>query len=95
MSEKFTYNCEPGDGGGGGGGVSIHSHGFYGTPETPESLRKRAKQIEKAQKAALRKARKFEAQRKIAIDALERVASDPKRGYASVEAAKALLELPA
>lgn len=67
-----------------------------GTPESLEQhaadLANRAKAMRKADKKqnADRKARAN--RRNVALDALVRVAADPSKGYASVEAARTLLE---
>lgn len=89
-------------------GINFTNAGSISFPSpqqpSPKKLRKQADAIEAERKAAKKRekahAKKVarwdadrEENREIAREALLRVAADPKKGYASVEAAKALLEL--
>lgn len=58
---------------------------------TPEALEQCAKAMRKREKAKRAEAKAQKRWRRAAIDALVRVASDESKGYASVQAAEALL----
>lgn len=60
--------------------------------DAARDLRAKAKEQKACRKAEAKRAAKARKHRQVAIEALLRVASDPGKGFASVEAAKAILE---